>query len=96
MTITSQTRIYFLFTQFNKFTRANFSARNSAMSALFYAIVRLHCFHVILACIFIGLSAYFIVFHPLNYPTGTEHSKKTGSLFKSYKELSLNLLNKSN
>lgn len=56
------------------------------MRALFYAIVSLHCFHVILACIFIAISVYFIMMHPLNYPTGTEYAKKTRPLFPPIKE----------
>lgn len=61
------------------------------MSALFYAIVRLHCFHVILACIFIAISVYFIMLHPLNYPTGTEHSKKISPLFPPIKDCAIEL-----
>ena len=63
------------------------------MSALFYAIVSLHCFHVILACIFITIPVYFVMMHPLNYPTGTEYSKKTRYLFPPIKDCAIELEN---
>jgi len=63
------------------------------MGALFYAIVGLHCFHVVLACIFIAISVYFVMLHPLNYPTGTEYSKKTGLLFPPIKDCAVELEN---
>ena len=93
LTITRQTRVYFLFTQFNEFTRSNFYLRDSAYGALFYAIVRLHCIHVILACIFITISIYSVMFHPLNYPTGTEYAKKTRPLVPPVKDCAIAIEN---
>lgn len=86
LTITGQTGVYFLFTQLTEFTRSSYCFRDSAMASLFYAIVGLHCIHVVLACIFITISIYFIMMHPLNYPTGTEYARKTGKLFPPIKD----------
>ena len=56
------------------------------IASLFYAIVGLHCMHVLIACIFISIAVYFIMQHPLNYPTGVEYSRKTSPLFPRISE----------